>query len=288
MDRPQIPSITARDGLKALVLLTIPAILAVIYYRTTLSFQQSLALDHTQPRIHNFWTNALVHDHQPGDRHLINNICGYLLLVFPCWILYIYREHEHQFWTGLVIILTLGPFIISVSSYIAFNELLGVTIENDRGFSGVVGAIAGFLFVSLLHTFAQTQDDSVAMLSIGLYFGYLMLGLGILTGRIIAIGVGALVLVGMGVGMQTSYLPPGTALFDWGAEHRRLSVVLGVAILVSVLGFAAALPAEITSGDGVTNIIAHGSGLLLGMAVGVGLRYRAQQFSAGEPIPRSK
>lgn len=278
MERSQLPPITAGDTLKALFLLAIPTILAAIYYLTPLSFQQSLALDQTQPRIHNFWTNALVHNHRPGDRHLTGNIVGYLLLVFPCWILYIFREQERQFWNGLAIILTFGPFIISASSYIAYQELLGLQIESDRGFSGVVGALAGFLLMSIHHTFAQKQEEPVALLSMGLYFGYMMLGLGVLTSRILAIGLGLLILGGMYASTRTQYTAPPEDLAEWASKNGWLSLILLIAIIVSVLGFAVSFPADITSGsDGFTNIVAHGAGILVGLAVASSLWYRTQQ-----------
>lgn len=280
MEMPEPPQITARDILKTLVLLTIPAVLAVIYYGTSLSFQQFLALDHTNPRLLNFWTNALVHDHRLGDGHLIGNIVGYLLLVFPCWILQIYRGMERRFWTGLTIILVIGPVIISASSYLAFYEIMGLEFQNDRGFSGVVSALAGFLLMSVLDTFAQKQEEPVAILSMGLYFGYLLLGLGIMTGRISAIGLGVLIIAGTYAGTRTRYVAPVIELSEWGHDNRRLSLVLIIAVFVSVFGFGASLPSDIISGSGVTNIVAHGAGLLFGMAVAATMRYQYQRASA--------
>lgn len=262
-----------------LVLLAIPTMLAVIYYGTPLSFQQALSLDHTNPRLHNFWTNALVHEHRPSDGHLIGNLVGYLLLVVPCWILQIYCKQERRFWAGLAIILAIGPIIISASSYLAFYEILGFEIQNDRGFSGVVGALAGFLLMSILHTFAQKQEETIAVLSIGLYFGYLMLGFGILTGRSVVISVGVLILFSLLAGTRTSYVAPAAKLSEWGNENGRLSLVLLVSILVSVLGFTASLPSDITSGGGLTNIVAHGVDILFGMAVAGSLRYYHKRSS---------
>lgn len=282
MELPDTPRITYRDVLKMLAILVIPAVLAVIYYGTSLSFQQTLVLDHTNPRLHNFWTNALVHDHRPGDGHLIGNLVGYLLLVFPCWILQIYCEQERRFWAGLAIILAIGTFLISASSYLAFYEILDFEIQNDRGFSGVVGALAGFLLMSILHTFAQKQEETVAVLSMGLYFGYLMLGFGILTGQSVVISVGVLILFGMFVSTRTLYVASAAELSEWGNKNGRLSLILLVSILVSVLGFTVSLPSDITSGGGLTNIVAHGVGILFGMAAAGSLRYHHKRSSAEE------
>jgi len=280
MERVEIPQISTREALQAVVLLMIPATLAVIYYFTSLSFQQSLVLDHTNPRLHNFWTNTLVHDHRPGDGHLIGNIIGYLILVFPCWSLQIYGGQERRFWAGLAIILAIGPFIISACSYIVFYEILGVEIVNDRGFSGVVSALAGFLLTSILYTFAQKQEESVAMLSMGLYFGSMMLGLGVLTERFLALGVGVLIFIGILAATRTEYVAPVTELSEWARENGGMGQVVVISILVSVLGFAMSFPPDITAGSGLTNVVAHGSGILFGMAVAGGLQYRKRRFSA--------
>lgn len=271
--------VTAWDIFKTLLLLAIPAVLAVIYYGTSLSFQQSLILDHTHPGVPNFWTNALVHNHQQDDSHLIGNIVGYLLLAFPCWILHIYRSLEKRFWTGLALILTVGPLITSASSYIAFYEFLGMGLQNDRGFSGVVGALVGFLLLAILHTFEQKQDDQVAILSVGIYVAYLILGLGVFTERILAIGLGFLLLVGVLISTRTQYVASVAELTDWKNEHGRLSQVLVVATLVSVITFAALLPSDITADGELTNIVAHGAGIMFGMVVASSLRYQDRRLS---------
>lgn len=258
---------------EVLTLLVIPLILVGIYYLTPISFQHHLVLDHTDPVSHAFWTNSLIHKHKPGDGHLIGNIVGYTILVLPCWALYIHRNQRRRFWTGFLILLTLGPLVASISSYLAFQEVLSLQIQNDRGFSGVVGAVDGFLVMTILQTFAKEQEDNVAMLSMGLYFAYLFIGFGAVTSRHIILGFGVLALIAVFAGTRTKYLSPTEELSDWGYKNRRLSLVLVIAVLVSTLAFAAALPAEITSSSGgLKNIVAHGAGILFGMTVEVVLR----------------
>ena len=53
--------------------------------------------------------------------------------------------------------------------------------------------------------------------------------------------------------------------------------MLIVAAITSTIGFAASLPADITTDDSIKNIFTHAAGLLFGMVVALGLRYRAQQ-----------
>lgn len=265
---------TRRNGIELLTLFTIPAVLGAIYYLTPFSFQQQLVLDHTNPHLHTFWTNALVHEHSPSDGHLTGNIIAYMLVVIPSWILYSAREQKRTFWNGLAILLTVGPIIISASSYVAFHEILDLAIENDRGFSGVVGGISGFLIMSILRAFTAEQDDMLALLSMGIFTGYLMLGLGALTSRPPLMAFGGLIFVIIGIGVRTGYVAHPERLSNWGAAHPSLSKILVFATLVSTFALAASLPADLISASGgLKNIVAHGAGILFGMAVEISLRY---------------
>lgn len=257
-----------------LFLTVIPITLACIYFLLPVSIQQQLVLDHTEPIAYTFWTNAFVHEPRPGDSHVIGNVVGYTLLIFPCWALYHLRERRRIFWTGFIIILTIGPFIISLSSYAAYHEILGLHIKNDRGFSGVVGAIDGFLLMSILQTFAQDQDEKVSHLSMGLYFSYLILGFGAITFRPVFLAFGVLVLALVFIGTRTEYIAAPEMLSNWCIQNRKLSIVIATAALVSTMAFAASLPADITtSSGGFKNIVAHGAGILFGMGLEVALRY---------------
>ncbi len=269
-----LKSVYREEFIDGIILLAIPAILAGIYYLLPIPLQQTFALDHTNPSIYSFWTNSFIHNHQPRDGHLIGNIIGYTLLTVPCWTLYYCRNSRRKFWTGLLLLFTAGPLVASLSSYVAFHQILGLQIEADRGFSGVVGAIDGFLLMSLLHTFAQEQEEKVAVLSMGIYFAYIITGLGAVTSRFILMALGVLALITVFAGTRTKYVAVPRRLTEWGKQNRRLSIVIVVAAFVSTLALAASLPADITSTSGeVKNIVAHGAGILFGMLVGQSLRF---------------
>lgn len=251
--------------LEAVILLSIPATLGVLYYIAPIPIQEQLTLNHTNPRWYAFWTNAYVHEHQPGDRHLLMNVAAYLLLIFPTLAIYKLRGQKRRFWISLVVILAAAPLVSSLCSYIAFHEILGLRILNDRGFSGVVGAFDGFLIVTILSVFASEQPEPVGVHSMGLYFAYLITGLGAVTSRPLFFGIGVLGLLITLLATKTDYVSTWPELSDWGFDNPQLSLVLVAAIFVSALAFAAALPADITSGGSLKNIVAHGAGIVFGM-----------------------
>lgn len=257
-----------RNLRETLVLCSIPVVLAFLYYAASISLQEYLTLNHTNPRWFAFWTNAFVHEHQQGDAHLVENVVAYLLLVFPAFALFRIRGVSRRFWVAFVLIVLIGPVVSSVSSYIAFHEILALQIQNDRGFSGVVGAFDGFLIVTILYVLGREQPEPVALLSMGLYFAYLLMGLGATTGRVTLLAVGVVVLLATTVAGRSGYVARWSELSEWGYRNRRLGIALVVACFVSTLAFAAALPSDITTGGSVTNIVAHGAGILFGMLVG--------------------
>lgn len=270
MNHGEPGELVRRNLFEAAILLSIPAVLALLYYIVPIPIQEQLTLNHTNPRWYAFWTNAYVHEHQSGDRHLLMNVVAYLLLIFPTLAIYKLHCQARRFWISFIVILAVTPLVSSSSSYIAFQEILGLQILNDRGFSGVVGAFDGFLIVTILSVFASEQPEPVGIHSMGLYFAYLIMGLGAVTSRPLFLGIGVLGLLITLLATKTDYVSTWPELSDWGFNNPRLSVVLIAAIFVSALAFAAALPSDITSGDGsLKNIVAHGAGVVFGLGVAV-------------------
>ena len=129
--------------------------------------------------------------------------------------------------------------------------------------------------MTIMRTFAGEQTESVARLSSLLYLASLMLGLGYFTGRLAAVAFGFLIIGGIVIGARTDYIAPLEQLGTWIEQNKDLSFVLLVAVSVSVVAFAGAPPPEIRlESGGVTNIVAHGAGLLFGMVAEVVVRYR--------------
>lgn len=246
----------------------LPGFLALIYYWTPQSFQAQMVLDHTDPQLHTFWTASFIHEHRPDDSHLIGNIVGYLLLIYPTWLLYRVKNQTRRFWLIVAVILTVGPLVINGGSYFFLHEYLNLQILRDRGFSGIVGAFTGFLLMSILNTVGEEQEEKTAILSSGLYATYLMLGFGLVTIRPPIIGLGVLFAIMTIFGIRTGYVSTRGELAEWVKNNRMMAAVLTIAAFVSVLAFTASLPAEITNDSGgFTNIASHGFGILFGMVI---------------------
>lgn len=264
---------TAKRIAEAIILSSIPLILASIYYFVPVPIQQTFILDHTDPDVYAFWTNSLIHSHQSGSSHLINNLVGYTVLIFPCWCLYDFLDSNRKFWLGFFILILFTPLVASFSSYVAFQAILDLGIHNDRGFSGFVAAIGGFLLMSVINTFVREQEEQVAVLSMGMYFSILLLHLGITTSRNLWTIAGFSSLTIMSAGSNTQHIASFQKLHNWIIKNSRLTVLVLTCVCVSVMVFTASLPSNIiSSSGGIKNIVAHGAGLLFGMGVQVYLR----------------
>lgn len=256
------------------VILGVPALLSVIYYFTPISFQVELALYHPSPQLHTFWTNSLVHENKPQDSHLVGNIVAYLLLVFPCWGIYIHRGEERRFWIGFITLLGLTPIVASVGSYYIFSEILNFSLDYSRGFSGVVGSIDGFLIVTILSTFELEQTSKLDKLSAGIYLATIFSMLGLLNSNNAFWVVVAIILLAIYAGYRTDHVASLSKLFSWMEHNTGLGILLFAGVFLSALVFAAALPDQLAnSSGGFTNVFVHGIGIVFGMLVGANLSY---------------
>lgn len=264
---------TSERIVEGIILSLIPLILASIYYLTPVPIQHTLVLDHTDPVVYTFWTNSLIHSHQSASIHLINNLVWYSLLIFPCWSLYCFLDERRKFWSAFLLLIILGPLVASLSSYVIFEVIMDFGIQNDRGFSGVVGAIGGFLLMSIIGTFVQEQEEKISILSMGMYFSILLLQLGITTSRKLWTLAGLSSLTAVSAGSNTQYMSSFPKLHNWMMENSRLSFLILICVCVSVMAFSASLPSNIISSSGaIKNIVAHGAGILFGMGVQILLR----------------
>lgn len=130
----------------ALFIAIIP-VLAGIHYLFPDSLQAQLQFDHSEFAIHTLWTSAYVH---ADNNHLFSNLFGYFMGMVPLWLIFTYQYRQWVLRRVFLIFLTALPILINLSSYSIYQFGFGVTVGDVSGFSGVVSAIFGLLFVSVL------------------------------------------------------------------------------------------------------------------------------------------
>lgn len=121
--------------------------IAAVYFLVPLPLQRVLALNHQNPQLWDFWTATLIHKHEPGHRHLLSNLGGLFILWTFAWILAILADKRRELLLSSVVMLFPGATTVNLLSYLFYGYQPQVSILYDRGLSGVVGEVTGFLLI---------------------------------------------------------------------------------------------------------------------------------------------
>lgn len=129
----------------ALLLLAIPATLAVIHLLSTPEIRSGLIFDHDRFRIYTLWTSAYIHR---SFSHLNGNLLGFAVVIVALWPFFYFDKTQKEFRHILMAFLAVLPPLISFSDYLVYRYLLGANNQvATRGFSGILAALFGLLFV---------------------------------------------------------------------------------------------------------------------------------------------
>lgn len=260
VQRPSRPTLVDIGLVGAIAL-----VVATIHVVAPPKLQTRLALDYQQIGAASLFTSAFVHY---SNEHLLNNLTGYLAAVGIAYTLSRQAGRRHWFRVTLVALVVLLPVLVNLSSYVTLASIEhGLDIEG-RGFSGVVAGCVGFAFVALLVWIREQHTSSTAMQAGVVIFLGLVLELSIIYTGSVSLEVGLVSSVGFGLsGWQ---LVAGSEMSAIRERLPELAIegtyVVLMAVMIGLLVFAL-FPATITTGGTTTNIIAHGAGFALGVAV---------------------
>jgi len=248
----------------------IPALLIGLHLLAPESLRTTLVLQHGDPEPMKFLTAAYVHSNVP---HLRNNVTGYVAAIVMAYLLCLEAGRRRWFFATLGAILVVVPITVNVVSYTTFATMFPGT-PTTRGFSAVVAAAGGFVYVALLVLLRTAYSKSTATFAGALIFLILLVTFYLLHARVVdplvlagAAGSSVLCLGALAVSVR-GRLPKDRA--DWiqlGAE--AIPVALVTARLVAfVVGL---FPERIVVDGMIINVYAHWLGLVGGVVVSAGL-----------------
>lgn len=207
-------------------LVAVMTILAVLYYFLPRALQNILALNHQNPQVWDFFTSSFMHQHLPGDIHLINNLMGFATTAGFSLFIYSSLGLRRRFWKAALLMIVPGAVVINIISYVVYSSLPQFSLQYSRGFSGVVGAFGGFLIASLLAYWSA------------LIFATLH-----------------------------NRTKPGVK--PWLKNHANLILLSIIGAAAAILIFAGLVLTGVSGpGGALTNIVAHGVGLIIGLIAG--------------------
>jgi MFS family permease len=178
------------------------------------------------------WTSAYVH---LDDQHLFSNLQGYGTAIAPLYVLYWYWGRRRDLRRAILVMLLVFPFLVSGASYLVFGFVFHATeTAATRGFSGIVAALAGFLFGSLV-AFLAERYGRFRGISAGLLM--LLVALGALLFSVSAVVAWwEMGVIALGIVLEASILVPREVLTR-PSELRRVVAENWEAFGVVVYGF---------------------------------------------------
>ena len=258
-------------ALDILLILAVPTFLAAIYFLTSTSFQQQLALRPSDPQWYTVFTAACVH---AGVDHLQGNVIGYLLAIAYTYWLCLYTRRRRWFRRTTLGLLVVTPIVINSVDLLIFGTYLPEVQGLSRGFSGVVGGFGGFLLVAFVVAVRDTYNSELAQV-VGVALGLLLLQLVdvVYSGTVRPI-VGGLITFGIvlqvvGVLYERGWELPAVEASRQTIALRAVSRVLVVSVLAILV--LQMFPGTLVEGGTFVNIVAHASGMLTGIVLSLGI-----------------
>lgn len=259
----------------AALVLSVVGLLAALQFLLPRPVRAALYFRHDLSRPWTLLTAAYVH----GDAgHLARNALGYLLAAAYAYALCVGAGERRWFRRTLPVFLLVLPVLVDLASYVAFAAGYPSVALTNKGFSGVVGGVAGFVLVALYvyvrarRSAAAALTVSVSVLSLCLlsvdarYAGGLRPGMTGLVAAGIALTGGHTAIVGRERGRRSAPRREG------GGERRGVRRDAAVVALACVaLGVLTVglfpRPSALVRDGALVNVLAHAAGFFLGIGL---------------------
>lgn len=246
--------------------LVIPVLIGLHFFLPE-TVRSLLVFDHSRFSVYTLWSSAWVHI---DNDHLFNNILGYTLGMGLVWFIFERRNRQRPLQRIFIVILSVYPVLISLTSFAILQFVLQATDAITRGFSGINSAILGLLYVSILET---TYDHRGWRGVYGLALGIILLTMvgmaqraSVLTWKIIGVS-------SIGVVLCLSYIFP-LNLWKMDDIKERLRengddfAIISYGAIVLSLVLPRIFPLNWVRGDQIINIFGHFAGLIYGIIGG--------------------
>ena len=265
------PVSTLKKSVDVTILAGVGGLLVAIYLVFPESLRTEFVFTYGEPSLVSAWTAAAVHD---SLGHLVSNVAWYAVVVGSIYGLLAKRGHRRTFWLATAGCVVVAPPVTKFVDYwvllLQWEVVAGITTAS--GFSGVVSAFGGMLYVVLLG-------------SVTAWYGY---AAGVVTAGTVAVASLTVLSVTSDVLPEIAGIAlvvTSVILFGIGAHHRALiqrmrrawahdrdaGVRVGVGWGVVVVLIAVLFQVELDASRRFVNVVAHGTGFTTGMLVTVGV-----------------
>lgn len=256
------------------VILAISVALLTIHLTLPQSTKDGLYFQFSEPTVTSLWTAAMTHI---SWLHVTSNIATYLLLCAVLYPIFLRWDRRWDFWILFTAIIVLTPPVQISLDHLIIHELAELTTPDSRtmGFSGVIGAFIGMLFVTIGSYVNDQTDTRVGyQLMFTVYLvagGMLLVAFGPPTWRtlaaVVAISIG-FIMVFWNTAKTFQITSISEITHRINARYWEFSLIfLSTVVLIGMI--YAAFPADFAAGERTTNIVGHFNGLVVGFIITV-------------------
>jgi hypothetical protein len=233
------------------------------------SLLSKLVFTYGEPGLITVWTAVTIHD---STAHLISNLAWYGIVIGAAYTLYAIRGRRRLFWLLYGSLLVVTPLTTIAADYWLLYQQWGLVGPNSIafGFSGVVSAFGGLLAVGLASVVAEWYSWRMSTVTTLAFVISGLTGAAVRSSFIpsqsaglVAVGVLGVAAGGTLFGWNRGRLSPR----QWLSTHHDAIVTVGACGFILIALVAGMFTVEGVSAGRFSNVLAHGTGFVIGVSV---------------------
>jgi len=261
-------SLTSTRSVEIAILFVLAGLLITVHVLLPDPLRSQLVFTYGEPSVVTAWTAAILHD---SGSHLASSVTWYAIVMAMTYALATTWRRRRPFWIAVVGCLVLTPPVTKLVDYwiLSVQWNLVVDATTARGFSGVVSAFGGLLYVSLARTATAWYGYDAGVVTTGTIVLGALSALTV-TSAVLSPSV-AIVICGMiAVAIGSVIVSNRTQISEWrtwivSERDNLLLIGGGSAVMVGLL--SQLFQVELDASGRFVSVIAHGTGFTTGMIV---------------------
>lgn len=261
---------TSTDAMEIAILSGVVGVLVTVHFLLPEALRSQFLFTYGEPTVVSAWTAAILHD---SASHLVSSVTWYAIVMASAYALTTTWKRRRPFWLAVVGCLVLAPPMTKLGDYwllkLQWNLVADATTA--RGFSGVVSAFGGLLYVSLARTATAKYGYAAGVATTGIIVLGALSALAFTSAVLspsVAVVLCAIVAFAIGIGIvSTRPKIPTWRAWAWSQRDGLLPIVVGCVVVVVLL--SQLFQVQLDETGRFVSVIAHGTGFATGMIVTV-------------------
>ncbi|MDB2239492.1 hypothetical protein [Halorubrum ezzemoulense] len=263
-------SLTPTQTVEIALLSGVAGVLIVIHFFLPEALRSQFLFTYGEPTVVSAWTAAILHD---SVSHLASSVTWYAIVMASAYALSMTWTRRRPFWFAVVGCLVLAPPMTKLVDYwllkVQWNLVADATTA--RGFSGVVSAFGGLLYVSLARTVTAKYGYAAGVATTGTIVLGALSALAFTSAILspsVAVVLCTIVASAIGIGIvRNRHKIPTWRAWAWSQRDGLLPIVVGCVVVIVLL--SQLFQVQLDETGRFVSVIAHGMGFATGMIVTV-------------------